>query len=159
MDMESVIKSNTKGMREIVTKLEKSIRDKNKQIDQVKILNNKLAVDNEKLKKDVVALEIKNTEELKLKKALQVEKKMSEKMKTQLAALRISNGVLEKKIGTLEKDRKVTETKLKMKEDEIEFIVEVSKPLEKAYKSLQRKYQIVEDQLQIKSNADKTNKE
>ena len=36
MDMEGVIKSNTKGMREIVTKLEKAVKDKKKEIDQLK---------------------------------------------------------------------------------------------------------------------------
>ena len=76
MDMESVIKSNTKGMKEIVTKLEKAVKEKNKEIDQLKKLNEELAVDNNKTKKEVSTLEIKNTEELKLKKAFQRKRKM-----------------------------------------------------------------------------------
>ena len=150
MDMESVIKSNTKGMKEIVTKLERALKDKNKEIDQLKKLNEKLAVNDIKLKKEVSSLEIKNTEDIKLKKAFQMEKNNAEKMKTHLDALRISNGVLEKKIEKLEKDNTVISRKLRMNAEDIDVLVEVNKPLEKAYKSLQRKYQVVVDQLEIR---------
>ena len=54
------------------------------------------------MKKEVSILEIKKTEELKLKKAFQLEKRNAEKTKTQFDAIRISNGVLEKKIEKLE---------------------------------------------------------
>ena len=59
MDMESVIKSNTNGMREIVTKLEKAVKDKKKEIDQLKKINENITLDNEKMKKEVSILEIK----------------------------------------------------------------------------------------------------
>jgi hypothetical protein len=154
MDMESVIKSNTKGMREIVTKLEKAVKDKNKEIDQLKKLNEKLAVGNEKMKKEVSVIEIQNTEELKLKKAFQMEKRTAEKMKTHLDAIRISNGVLEKKIEKLEKNNRDMSKKLMMNEEDIDFLVEVNKPLEKAYKSLQRKYQVAVDQLELRKKKD-----
>ena len=155
MDMESVIKSNTNGMREIVTKLEKAVKDKKKEIDQLKKINENITLDNEKMKKEVSILEIKKTEELKLKKAFQMEKKNAEKMKTHLDALRISNGVLEKKIEKLEKDNTVISRKLRMNAEDIDVLVEVNKPLEKAYKSLQRKYQVAADQLEIRKREEK----
>ena len=148
IDMESVIKSNTKDMREIVTILEKKIRDKNKEIEKMKMENNQLSLSNIKLKNDVSALEIKSTEELKLKKALQVEKKTSYTLKIQLDALRISNGVLIRKVGELDNDRKDFENKIKRNEDEMEYIVDLNKALEKAYKSLQKKYQKKNDELE-----------
>ena len=83
-----------------------------------------------------------------MKKAFQREKKNAEQMKTQLDAIRISNGVLEKRIEKLEKDNKDMSSKLRMNEEDIDILVEMKKPLEKAYKSLQRKYQVVEDQLE-----------
>ena len=148
LDMESVIKSNTKDMREIVTILEKKIRDKNKEIEKMKMENNQLSLSNIKLKNDVSSLEIKSTEELKLKKALQMEKKTSYKLKTQLDALRISNGVLLRKVGEFDNDRKDFGNKIKRNEEEIEYIVDLNKALEKAYKSLQKKYQKTNDELE-----------
>ena len=155
MDMESVIKSNTKGMKEIVAKLEKDVKDKNKEIGQLKKMNETLVANNNKMKKEVSSLEIKNTEELKLKKAFQIEKINAEKMKTQLDAIRISNRVLVKKIEKLEKDIKDMDRKLRMNAEDIDFLVEVNKPLEKAYKSLQRKYQVAADQLEIRKREGK----
>ena len=70
-------------------------------------INENITLDNKKVKKEVSILEIKKTEELKLKKAFQIEKRNAEKIKTQFDAIRISNGVLEKKIEKLEK---ITET-------------------------------------------------
>ena len=108
---------------------------------------------NEKLRKEVSNHEIRNTEELKLKKALQMEKKASEQMKVQLDALRVSNGVLERRVGKLEHDRNDLGRKIRMNEEDIDYLVEVNKPLEKAYKSLQRKYQITRDELERKEKS------
>ena len=136
-------------MREIVTKLEKAVKDKKKEIDQLKKINENITLDNEKMKKEVSILEIKKTEELKLKKAFQMEKRNAEKIKTQFDAIRISNGFLEKKIEKLEKNNRDMSKKLRMNEEDIDVLVEVNKPLEKAYKSLQRKYQVAAGQLEL----------
>ena len=148
MDMESVIKSNTKGMREIVTRLEKKVKEKNEEIEDMKKTTEKTAVKNEMLVKEISELKIQDIVVFKLTKALQQEKKISEKTKTQLDALRISNGVLERKIIKLEKDNKHMEGKLRINEEGLEYLVQANRPLEKAYKSLQRKYQIAADQVE-----------
>ena len=149
MSMETVIRSNTKGMREIVTKLETTVKEKNKEIEEMKKMSDKIIVKNEKLLKEIAALKIQDTDVFKLTKALQQEKKASDRMKTQLDALRISNGVLGKKIETLEKDKKQMERKLRMNEEDIEDLVHINKPLEKAYRSLQRKYQVATNELEV----------
>ena len=146
--MENVIKSNTKDMREIVTILERNIRDKNKEIEKIRTQNNQLSLRNVKLDNDISALKMKNTEELKLKKALQIEKKESEKLKTQLVALKMSNEVLRRKVGEFDNDRKELDNKIKKNEEEIDYINDLNKALEKAYKSLQRKYQRKNDELE-----------
>ena len=105
MSMETVIRSNTKGMKEIVTKLETTVKEKNKE---------------------------------------------NEEMKTQLDAFKISNDVLERKIEILEKTNKQKERKLRMNEEDIKDLMHINKPLEKAYRSLQRKYQIATDELERK---------
>ena len=105
MSMETVIRSNTKGMREIVTKLETTVKKKNEEIEE---------------------------------------------MKTQLDTFKISNDVLERKIEILEKANKQKERKLRMNEEDIKDLLHINKPLEKAYRSLQRKYQIATDELERK---------
>ena len=142
-------------MREIVTKLEKAVKDKKKEIDQLKKINENITLDNEKMKKEVSILEIKKTEELKLKKAFQLEKRNAEKTKTQFDAIRISNGVLEKKVEKLEKNNRDMSIKLRMNEEDIDVLVEVNKPLEKAYKSLQRKYQVAAGHLEMRKKKEK----
>ena len=53
MSMETVIRSNTKGMREIVTKLETTVKEKNKEIEEMKKMSDKIIVKNEKLLKEI----------------------------------------------------------------------------------------------------------
>ena len=89
--MESVIKSNTKDMRNIVTRLEEKLKGKIEEIE-----------------------------------------------------------VLERKIDKLEKDNKKMARKLMMNEEDIKYLMKVNHPLEKAYRSLQRKYQMAADELEMR---------
>ena len=91
-NMESVIKSNTKDMRNIVTRLEDKLKDKNEEIV-----------------------------------------------------------VLERKIIKLEKENKMMGKNLKLNEEDIKYLVKVNHPLEKAYRSLQRKYQMAADELEVRN--------
>ena len=49
----------------------------------------------------------------------------------------------------LDKENKMMERKLKINEEDIEYLVKLNKPLEKAYRSLQRKYQKATDELEM----------
>ena len=49
----------------------------------------------------------------------------------------------------LDKENKMMERKLKINEEDIEYLVKLNKPLEKAYRSLQRKYQKATDELDM----------
>ena len=91
VDMEGVIKSNTKGMKEIVTQL-----------------------------------------------YVEIDK------------LRDSNKDLDRKIEKLLKENKTMERQLRLNEEDIVYLVKLNKPLEKAYKSLQRKFQKATDELEIR---------
>ena len=66
----------------------------------------------------------------------------------EIIALQQSNQILKTKIEKLEREQKV-------KEEDIAYLVELNKPLEKAYRSLQRKYQRVVDRLD-RNNRDNT---
>ena len=57
--------------------------------------------------------------------------------------------VLEKKIDRLEKDNKMMARTLRMNEENIEYLIKVNHPLEKAYRSLQRKYQKAANELEM----------
>ena len=48
----------------------------------------------------------------------------------------------------MDNDRKDFENKIKRNEEEMEYIVDLNKALEKAYKSLQKKYQKKNDELE-----------
>jgi uncharacterized protein YlxW (UPF0749 family) len=95
-NMESVIKSNTKDIKNIVTRLEEKLNDK---IEEIR--------------------------------------------------------VLESKINKLEKDNMKMVRKLKLNEEDIEYLIKVNHPLEKAYRSLQRKYQMAADELDMRKKKTK----
>ena len=61
--------------------------------------------------------------------------------------MKVSNEVLKRRISTLEKEKKFVEIRLRIKEEEVADFVTYNKPLEKAYKSLQRRYVKVSDNL------------
>ena len=82
-------------------------------------------------------------EVLKLTKALKHEKQEFEKIKSQKDCLKVSSEVLLKRILILEKENKYLEIKLRLKDEEISDFLTYNKPLEKAYKSLQRRYGII----------------
>ena len=60
--------------------------------------------------------------------------------------------VLESKIIKLEKENKMMGKNLKLNEEDIKYLVKVNHPLEKAYRSLQRKYQMATDELEVRNN-------
>ena len=95
-NMESVIKSNTMDMRNIVTRLKDKLKDKTEEIF-----------------------------------------------------------VLERKIEKLEKENKLMSRKLRMNEEDIKYLVKVNHPFEKAYRSLQRKYQMAADELEMRKKETK----
>ena len=63
--------------------------------------------------------------------------------------MKVSNEVLKRRITNLEKEKKFIEIKLRIKEEEVADFVTYNKPLEKAYKSLQRRYVKVSDNLYL----------
>lgn len=63
--------------------------------------------------------------------------------------MKVSNEVLKRRITNLEKEKKFIEIKLRIKEEEVADFVTYNKPLEKAYKSLQRRYVKVSDNLDL----------
>lgn len=63
--------------------------------------------------------------------------------------MKVSNEVLKRRITNLEKEKKFVEIKLRIKEEEVADFVTYNKPLEKAYKSLQRRYVKVSDNLDL----------
>ena len=84
---------------------------------------------------------------IKLQKSLKLERQNVDKIKNKYEAMKVSNEVLRRKISTLEKEKKFVEIRLRIKEEEVADFVTYNKPLEKAYKSLQRRYVKVSDSL------------
>ena len=94
----------------------------------------------------------RKTEELemmKLENSLKQEQQNSIKIKNKYDALKVANEVLQRRVAGLEKEKKFLEIKLRVKEEEVADFVTYNKPLEKAYKSLQRRYVKVSDQLDL----------
>ena len=94
----------------------------------------------------------RKTEELemmKLEKSLKQERQNSVKIKNKYDALKVANEVLQRRVASLEKEKKFLEIKLRVKEEEVADFVTYNKPLEKAYKSLQRRYVKVSDELDL----------
>ena len=82
----------------------------------------------------------RKTEELemmKLENSLKQERQNSVKIKNKYDALKVANEVLQRRVASLEKEKKFLEIKLRVKEEEVADFVTYNKPLEKAYKSLQ----------------------
>ena len=65
------------------------------------------------------------------------------------ALLRTGTEVLGKKMEMLEKENTYLELRLRMKEEELEDFQTNRRPLEKAYRSLQRRYGRVADRLDM----------
>ena len=94
----------------------------------------------------------RKTEELemmKLENSLKQERQNSIKIKNKYDALKVANEVLQRRVASLEKEKKFLEMKLRVKEEEVADFVTYNKPLEKAYKSLQRRYVKVSDELDL----------
>ena len=94
----------------------------------------------------------RKTEELemmKLENSLKQERQNSIKIKNKYDALKVANEVLQRRVASLEKENKFLEIKLRVKQEEVADFVTYNKPLEKAYKSLQRRYVKVSDELDI----------
>ena len=94
----------------------------------------------------------RKTEELemmKLENSLKQERQNSIKIKNKYDALKVANEVLQRRVAGLEKEKKFLEIKLRVKEEEVADFVTYNKPLEKAYKSLQRRYVKVSDNLDL----------
>ena len=92
----------------------------------------------------------RKTEELemmKLENSLKQERQNS--VKNKYDALKVANEVLQRRVASLEKENKFLEMKLRAKEEEVADFVTYTKPLEKAYKSLQRRYVKVSDELDL----------
>ena len=94
-----------------------------------------------------VDLKTQELEVLKLAKDLKQEQLEFAKLKNQNNCLKISIEVLQRKLIKLEKENKYLEIRLRLMEDEVEDFVTYNKPLEKAYKSLQRRYGMIVDRL------------
>ena len=86
---------------------------------------------------------------MKLEKSLKQERKNSVKINNKYEALKVANEVLQRRVASLEKEKKFLEMKLRVKEEEVADFVTYNKPLEKAYKSLQRRYVKVSDELDL----------
>ena len=84
-------------------------------------------------------------EVVKLTKALKQERSDYEKLKNQYNCLKISSEVLQKRMIYLEKENSYLEIKLQLKNEEMNDFMTYNKPLEKAYKSLQRRYGMIVD--------------
>ena len=84
-------------------------------------------------------------EVVKLTKALKQERSEYEKLKNQYNCLKISSEVLQKRMIYLEKENSYLEIKLQLKNEEMNDFMTYNKPLEKAYKSLQRRYGMIVD--------------
>ena len=84
---------------------------------------------------------------MKLEKSVKQERQNIEKMKNKYSALKVSHELLQRRVTILEKEKKFLEIKLRIKEEEVADFVTYNKPLEKAYKSLQRRYVKVSDEL------------
>ena len=94
----------------------------------------------------------RKTEELemmKLENSLKQERQNNIKIKNKYDALKVANEVLQRRVAGLEKEKKFLEIKLRVKEEEVADFVTYNKPLEKAYKSLQRRYVKVSDELDL----------
>jgi len=85
-------------------------------------------------------LKTQELEVVKLTKTLKQERSDYEKLKNQYNCLKISSEVLQKRMIYLEKENSYLEIKLQLKDEEINDFMTYNKPLEKAYKSLQRRY-------------------
>ena len=86
---------------------------------------------------------------MKLENSLKQERKNSVKIKNKYDALKVANEVLQRRVASLEKENKFLEIKLRVKQEEVADFVTYNKPLEKAYKSLQRRYVKVSDELDM----------
>ena len=86
---------------------------------------------------------------MKLENSLKQERQNGVKIRNKYDALKVANEVLQRRVASLEKERKFLEIKLRVKEEEVSDFVTYNKPLEKAYKSLQRRYVKVSDELDI----------
>ena len=86
---------------------------------------------------------------MKLENSLKQERQNSVKIKNKYDALKVANEVLQRRVASLEKEKKFLEMKLRVKEEEVVDFVTYNKPLEKAYKSLQRRYVKVSDELDM----------
>ena len=86
---------------------------------------------------------------MKLENSLKQERPSGVKIKNKFDALKVANEVLQRRVASLEKEKKFLEIKLRVKEEEVADFVTYNKPLEKAYKSLQRRYVKVSDELDI----------
>ena len=86
---------------------------------------------------------------MKLEKSLKQERQNSVKINNKYEALKVANEVLQRRVASLEKEKKFLEMKLRVKEEEVADFVTYNKPLEKAYKSLQRRYVKVSDNLDL----------
>ena len=85
----------------------------------------------------------------KLENSLKQERQNITKIKNKYDALKVSHEVLQRRVACLEKEKKILEIKLRAKEEEVTDFVTYNKPLEKAYKSLQRRYVKVSDELDL----------
>ena len=86
---------------------------------------------------------------MKLENSLKQERQNGVKIRNKYDALKVANEVLQRRVASLEKERKFLEIKLRVKEEEVSDFVTYNKPLEKAYKSLQRRYVKVSYELDI----------
>ena len=86
---------------------------------------------------------------MKLENSLKQERQNGVKIRNKYDALKVANEVLQRRVASLEKENKFLEIKLRVKEEEVSDFVTYNKPLEKAYKSLQRRYVKVSDELDM----------
>ena len=124
-------------------------RNKNKEIEDLKNINEELKCISARNKD--LELRTQNLEISKLSKELRQEKVDFDKLKNQNDCLRLSLEVLHRRMESIENENKYLTIRLRMKEDEVDDYVAYNKPLEKAYKSLQRRYGLMLDKLEDKN--------
>ena len=124
------------------------VRNKNREIESLRQINEELKIISDSQLSRDMDLKTQELEVLKLAKDLKQEQLEFAKLKNQNNCLKISNEVLQRRLITLEKENKYLEIRLRLKEDEVDDFVTYNKPLEKAYKSLQRRYGMIVDRLE-----------
>lgn len=121
---------------------------KNKEIDSLKQINDEMkeiAESNQHLEKRTQEMEM-----IKLSSTLKQERMDFDRLKKQNDCMKLSLEVLHRRMEAIDNENKYLSLRLRLKEEEVEDFAAYNRPLEKAYKSLQRRYGMMLDKLEQK---------